>query len=426
MTFIPKTTLTYAGNPGRRGGEVECCRVCGGDLFTVLELGRHPFANGFVAEPDDTIEVHPLTLMVCTWCSTAQLSYCADDGRLYQNYNYITPDSTALMAHYQTIHEYLMATGIIHPKSDILEIGSNIGRFLEYLQPHVGSILGVDPARNIAAMANDRGIPTIPAFFNPESAKAIREDMGMVNLFITRHCFAHNEEPWLMLDGVSELMKPEGVFMIENAYFFDTVRKYEFDQIYHEHMYYHTLRSISEIVERSGMKVVDAIHSPIHGGTMIYIVMWQSANRKPSKHLALLLEQERDMHLVETYKRFKEKITQNRTALRGLLQGIVEKGGTIHAYGASAKSTTLLNYYGINSDLVPLVVDYTPTKIGKYIPMANIKIISEQEGFRNPPDYYLLTIWNYKEEIIRKVRGVGNRHSKFILPHPEVLVVGNG
>lgn len=423
MNYVPKTRQGYAGNPGRRGGEVEFCRVCGSDLFTVLDLGCHPFANQFAQHPSDLVETHPLSLVVCTACSTAQLSYCADDLQLYKDYNYITPESAALTAHYQEIYNYLVENGFLNGNSRVLDIGSNIGRFLEFLKPRVGSILGVDPALNVSEMANRKGIPTIPAFFNPETAIAIREKDGYKDLFVARHCFAHNEEPWLMLNGVRELMQPQGAFVIENAYFYDTVQHFEFDQIYHEHMYYHTVRSISEIVERGGMKVVDALHSPIHGGTMIYLVMWADAPRQASKRLAAYLEQEREMHLGSFYADFQRVIAENRLTLRRLLAEIVGRGEHVHAYGASAKSTTLLNYYQIGSDLVPLVVDSTPTKIGKYIPLANIRIISEQDGLQNPPDYYLLTIWNYKDEIMRKVRAAGNQHTRFILPHPEVRVV---
>jgi len=388
-----------------------------------LDLGKHPFANNLAVNPDEAIDVYPLSLIVCSKCSCAQLSYCADDTILYSQYTYLTPESVALSDHYAKVYQFLLDRKFISGDLHVLEIGSNIGRFLEYLRPFSRSILGVDPAENISVLANQNGIPTISAFFNPDEARKICQTDCEKNLVIARHCFAHNEEPWLMLQGVKELLSENGVFVIENAYFFDTVRKYEFDQVYHEHMYYHTARSISEIARRGGMKLVDAFHSKIHGGSMVYFLMHDSTSRQPSNDVFRFIEQEKDMHMARFFLDFQDKIFRNKSALTKLLDEYVEQGKLIHAYGASAKSTTLFNFYGITDQSIPLVVDSTPTKIGKYIPQANIKVISEAEGFQNPPDYYLLTIWNYKDEIISKVRATGNHQSKFILPHPEVTII---
>jgi len=308
------------------------------------------------------------------------------------------------------------------PESKVLEIGSNIGRFLEHLRPSVKSILGVDPAINIAKMANQRGVPTVNVFFNAVEAEAIRDQFGVMDLFIARHCFAHNEKPWQMLDGIITLMRPDSVIVIENAYFLDTVQKFEFDQIYHEHMYYHTVRSISEIVSQRGLQLVDVIHSDIHGGTMVYIIKKTKVGVIPSQRVKNYLRAEKNMHLEFFYQKFQMHIKRNKRDLISLLEKLISHGKTIYAYGASAKSTTLLNFYGITNKMVPIVLDSTVTKHGKFIPLVNIRVVSEQEYLENPPDYYLLTIWNYKNEIIRKVRETGNCHSKFILPHPQVEI----
>jgi hypothetical protein len=400
------------------------CRVCGNKTFTVIDLGHHPFANALVDEPHRGIKAYPLALHVCTVCATAQLNYCADDEELYTDYTYITPKSTALSAHYGKIVGFLLENGYMTKSAKLLEIGSNVGRFLEFAKPHVATILGIDPAVNIARMANENGIPTINDFFDSASAKNILADYGQQDVIIARHCFAHNEKPWLMVEGVLELLAVSGVFVIENAYFLDTVEHYEFDQVYHEHMYYHSLRSISQIVSQYGLKLVDVYHSAIHGGTMVYIVKHESVGDVVSERVTSFLEEEKSMHMAESYQKFSSQVKKNKVELHNLLEELKSDRKTIYAYGASAKSTTLLNYYNITSDVVPYVVDSTITKHGKYIPLANIKVISEEEAFKNqPPDYYLLTIWNYKDEIIKKVRSAGNHTTKFILPHPEVMIV---
>lgn len=188
-------------------------------------------------------------------------------------------------------------------------------------------------------------------------------------------------------------------------------------------MYYHSLRSMSAIVEQYGLKLVDVYHSEIHGGTMVYIIKFANAQATVSERVHEYLELEKEMHLPAFYHDFTVQIERNRAKLQTLLQSLLAEGKTIHAYGASAKSTTLLNYYNISAEMIPYVVDSTKTKQGKFIPLANLQVISEEAAFANPPDYYLLTVWNYKDEIMRKVRLYANHSSQFILPHPEVMII---
>ncbi len=399
------------------------CRICGGKTFVLLDLGHHPFANALVSSLHDPVKIYPLVLLICRQCSAAQLSYCADSHELYDNYNYITPVSGELTAHYGKILDFLKGKGFLSSSSRLLEIGSNIGRFLEFVSPHVRSVTGVDPASNVAAMANQRGISTLNSFFNSEAAQRLLAFEGRKSVIVARHCFAHNEKPWRMLEGVQILLSDEGTLIIENAYFLDTMVKQEFDQVYHEHMYYYSVRSISEILKRYGMILVDVMHSAIHGGTMTFVAKLACAGYPTSEEVKKYLESEKDLHQPGYYADFRTRLQQNKEDMIRLLLRLKSEGKSVHAYGASAKSTTLFNYYGIRKDLVPMVVDSTPTKQGKYIPLANIKVISEEEAMLNPPDYYLLTIWNYKDEIIKKVRSWGNHKTKFILPHPKVEIV---
>ena len=403
-------------------GTVVKCRICDADTFAVIDLGNHPFANNLAVAPELPVETFPLCLHVCQNCSAAQLCYCADDHALYDEYNYITPDSEMLREHYAHIVDFLKDHHYLGDHSHILEIGSNIGHFLAYVRPFVESVLGVDPARNISQMANQRGIHTLNTFFNADSAEHILQTHGQQDLIVARHCFAHNAKPGLILDGIVKLLSPEGVFLIENAYFLDTIRRFEFDQIYHEHMYYYNIRSIREIIKKYHLKLVDVYHSTIHGGTMMYLVQHESSPNTTSDRLRECLDQEKDMHQQEYYAAFLKRIESNKSHLQELLNRLIKAGKRIHAYGACAKSTTLLNYYGIDSALIPYIVDSTVTKHGKYIPIAGIKVISEEESQKMAPDYYLLTIWNYRDEVINKVRAWGNTHSRFILPHPEVEI----
>jgi len=399
------------------------CRICGGETFCAIDLGYQPFANALETEPRLNVRTYPLKMHVCKVCSTGQLSYCAGSEELYKNYLYVSPDSAILEEHFRKILDFLLENSYLDNMSNVLEIGSNIGSFLNFIKPHVNTIVGVDPAANIAKMANENGIPTVNDFFNSSSAENILKKDGKKDIIIARHCFAHNEKPGLMLEGAQKLLSDDGVLLVENAYFLDTVMHLEVDQIYHEHMYFYNLRSISEIFNNYGFKLVDAYYSAIHGGTILYVGKLKNTGHQPHQRVFELLEKEKNMHQENFYIDFVSKIEKNKKELCELVQSLHSKNKTIHVYGASAKATVLLNYYHLDNHIIPFIVDSTKIKQGKYVPGVNIKIISEEEGAQNPPDYYFLTSWNYKDEIIKKVRLLGNYKSKFILPHPKVEII---
>ncbi|MDZ4242381.1 MAG: methyltransferase domain-containing protein [Candidatus Omnitrophota bacterium] len=306
----------------RDAGQTHLCRICEGETFMLLNLRHHPFANALVDSTLVPIKIYPLALLICKRCSSAQLSYCADDHELYDTYNYITPDSQELREHYGQIVSFLQNNRYLPATANVLEIGSNIGKFLEFLKPQVNSVLGVDPAKNIAKMANEGGIPTINDFFNIASAEKVLKESGKKDMVIARHCFAHNEKPWLMLDGVKTILSPRGVLVIENAYFLDTVKHQEFDQIYHEHMYYYNLRSIREMLTRNGFELVDVFHGHIHGGTMLYVAQLQSSNLSVSGRVREYLGKEKNMHKKEFYRDFIDGLKENKQKLKQLLESL--------------------------------------------------------------------------------------------------------
>ncbi len=406
------------------------CRFCGNETFELIDLGCLPLANALVTSPSDPVATYPTVLHICSSCSTAQLSHCADKEVLYNDYVYVTPESPMLTRHYSKIVNFLKKKYYLGEATNVLEIGSNIGRFLQHIEADANSVIGVDPAKNIASMAIEAGIPTVNKFFNSETAKQIAGDHHKMDLIVARHCFAHNEKPWEILEGVAELLTSNGVFLIENAYFPDTVERREFDQIYHEHMYYYNLRAIQQVSKKYGFKLIDCLHSSVHGGTMLYIVKREGRKGGKNRRAALsesalqYLELEKDAHKSYYYAAFMASIQKNKHRVKAVIKQLQLEGKTIHAYGASAKAVTLLSYFNIDSSMIPYVVDSTVIKQGKYLPLTQIKIISEEEAELDPPDYYLLTIWNYKSEIIKKVRQTGNKETQFIIPHPQVEVIG--
>lgn len=398
------------------------CRICSADVVEVLDLGTTPPANSLLEKRDPDQPKYPLVLEWCEACNNVQLRDCLTAEELYSNYLYVTPESTMLTQHYDQLIDFLFKGGYIDGDSNVMEIGSNAGHFLRQIAPHVTSIVGIDPAERIAAEANAAGVPTVVDFFNADSAQAAAAEHGKPNLVIGRHCMAHNEWPQEMVRGAAAVLDEGDHLVIENAYVMNTLEGGEFDQVYHEHMYYFSISSLEAMLSREGFQVVDATVSLIHGGSIIVVAeRGDTATAKPSLDGYRSRE---DLFLNRgTFERFRTRAEETRTHLRKLVDELTSSGKTIYTYGATAKGNTQLNYAGITHESVPCCVDSTPVKYGKFLPGSGIEVIAEDAALADPPDYFLLTAWNYQDEIINKVRSGGNFSSKFIVPIPFVRVV---
>ena len=399
------------------------CRVCRSDTRTVLDLGTSPPANSLLENPTEQAESFPLVLERCGDCGNVQLRHCLSATVLYRNYFYVTPDSELLNAHYAQLYAQLAAGRYVQPQSFVLEVGSNVGQLLGYLRAKGLTVLGIDPAANICAMAQARGIDTVCDFFNPASAAAIRATHGVPDLILARHCLAHNCDPHVMVAGAAELLGEGGHLVIENAYALNTVENNEFDQIYHEHMFYFSIRSMQALLARHGMHLVNVFMAAVHGGSIVFVAKKQSANDRVDPDVGRHLLREEHGLSVAAFERFAANTIEIRTQLRAMVHELIARGQRIYTYGATAKGNTLLNYVGLTREQLPRCVDSTPIKQGRFLPGSRIEVISEEQASIDPPDYFLLTAWNYRDEIIAKVRRSGNARTRFIVPIPSVHVV---
>jgi len=399
------------------------CRICNSPTEELLDLGSTPPANSLLDNPMEVQQSYPLVLELCATCHNVQLCDCISSTDLYRNYLYVTPDSSMLTSHYEYLCSYLEASGYVNNKSFVLEVGSNIGYFLRFIKQKVDRVVGIDPAENICKMAAETGIDTICNFFNAASALDIKRRYGVPDLVVARHCFAHNSDPHVLMQGVTEILSASGYIVIENAYVLNTIENNEFDQIYHEHMFYYSIRSMMTLLKIHGLQLVDVLMSLIHGGSIIFVAKRQDYVDKINPSVTQYLAREQLFLDRQAFKNFAAKAYDIRKQLQVLVEQLKNDGKTIYTYGATAKGNTLLNFIGVTCNEIPLCVDSTEIKQGKYLPKSNIKIISEEDGLSNPPDYFLLTAWNYKDEIIKKVRESGNYHSKFIIPFPFIHIV---
>tara|TARA_B100000029_G_C17535104_1_gene944613 strand:- start:497 stop:1729 length:1233 start_codon:yes stop_codon:yes gene_type:complete len=401
------------------------CRLCNHLTREIVDLGTSPPANNFVDTIDEKVISFPLVVDFCDNCKCIQLRDCLDEEFLYSHYTYMTPDVDSLAKHYDNLINHLKLNLYITEKSKCLEIGSNNGLFLKQLSNKVQSVLGVDPASNIVKIANDSGVETINAFFDPTTSKKIKADKGSMDLVIARHMFAHNSKPEKILLGIKHLLNNEGIIMIENAYAIPTLQNGEFDQIYHEHMFYYTVRNMSNLLSGLGFDLIDVLDSKVHGGSVGFIAAHKGA-REINKKVKYYLSKEDDLLLEDKiFKQFDQKIASIKSKVLCELERDYSDKKTVAAYGATAKAFTMFSFLDLDDSKIKYCIDTSSTKIGKFFPIYNIKVVSEEYFRDDPVDTLLVTAWNYKEHIKSKSKTIFSSGTKLIFPLPdfEIFIV---
>ena len=398
------------------------CRLCSSSTREVVNIGKSPAANNFHDKEGQKSTKYPLIVDFCDSCRCIQLRDCLDHEFLFSDYSYITPDVELLSEHYSKLIDYLNENSFISSSSRCLELGSNKGLFLKHLKSHVCMVLGIDPAKNVAKLANDSGIDTIPDFFTPILAKKLLSDQGTFNLIIARHMFAHNSDPKILLDGIRNILSKKGTILIENAYAISTFSQGEFDQIYHEHMFYYSAQNMNNLLKKYGFKLIDLLDSFIHGGTIVFLA-GREEERNSNPNVEKYLQEEEKYFLGD--RMFIECNQQANHVKERVLEELNEdkkKNKLIGAYGATAKSFTMFTHLGLDKDMIKYCIDTSPTKIGKFFPSFGIPVVSEEFFKLNPVDTLLVTAWNYKDHIIKKSESLFPKGTKLIFPLPRFEV----
>ena len=400
------------------------CRICDStNVRSVIDLGEMPLANRLKPAADTPEKRFPLEVEFCGDCGNLQLTHCVEASDLYDDYLYVTPSSATLDAHSVNLFYHMRAHGYLPEDAYLLEFGSNIGHFLHYAQSQVGRVLGIDPARAIVEMAQARDIPTVCGYFGPETARALAAEHGPANLVVARHCAAHNADPHALVTGARLALAPDGVFLMENAYGLNTILNGEIGQIYHEHMYYYTARAVRALFAKNGLDLIDLLYADnVHGGSMVFFGA-PAGSREVRPIVEATIARETAILNDALLDLLPQTLTRWRTETRALLDRFRASGRSVWMYGGSAKAATFINAVGITEADIAYCADSTKEKIGRFLPGTAIEIRTEAEAIAARPDYYLVTAWNYRNELIAKVRAGGNLHSGFAVPFPEVQVI---
>jgi len=397
------------------------CRLCGStDLVEVFSFGKTPMANAYVAKKHlKKTELHaPLTVNFCKKCKLVQLRDVVDPEVLFSNYLYVSGTSPVFVAHFADYAKSVAKRFGLTKKSLVIDVGSNDGVLLSHFKKLGMRIMGIDPAKNIAAEATKNGLPTLARFFTLETARVVATKYGKASVITANNVFAHTDNVKGFVEAVKELLLPDGVFVFEVQYLKDLIEKNLFDMVYHEHLCYYHLTPHIPFFKRLGLRVFDVEQVPTHGGSIRVYVGWDKDPHATSKNIERVLKAEFTLNKTPTYHAFAKRISDAGKTLRAMLADFQRQGKRVVGYGAPAKATTLCYALGIDGDMLEYIVDDSPLKQGRYMPGTHIPIKASSALYSDKPDICLLLAWNFADSIVKNHQQFIKNGGVYILPVP--------
>ncbi|MDI6717441.1 MAG: class I SAM-dependent methyltransferase [Patescibacteria group bacterium] len=400
------------------------CHSCEQSNFAeILNLGEMPLANSFLEEKDldEPDKKFPLVVYFCKDCGLVQLLDVVNPEILFSNYDYLTSASKPLVEHFTKMGGDLSGK-FIKSKNDLfIEIGGNDAVLLNAIKNKC-RVLNIEPAKNVAEISRQKGIETINEFFNKELAEKIVKKYGNAKVVVANNVMAHIADIKSVFGGIRVLIGKDGVFVFEVHRVSDLIEEGNFDQIYHEHLFYYSLFALNNLIRQFGLDIFDVEPIHMHGQSMRVFV---GKDKPISKSVTEFLEKEKDIGLdkLDTFLNFSEKVEKRKIELTNLLDNLKKQNKRIVGYGAPAKGNTLLNYFQIDNKILDFLTDTTPLKQGLYTPGTRIPIFHPDKLKEMKPDYVLLLAWNYADAILEKEKELREQGVKFIIPAPFVRVV---
>ncbi len=404
---------------------IKNCRACGShDLVMVLDLGSTPLANSLLKKEqlNEKEFVAPLEVLVCQSCALAQISCTVPPGQLFRNYAYFSSFSETMLKHARELCLRLNTERQLNNDSLVVEIASGDGYLLKNYNELKVPALGVEPARNVAEVARERGVETISEFFNFDLAQKIVSERGKADIVHAHNVMAHVPEINSMMQGLSILLKDTGIAVIEVPYAVKMVDRLEFDTIYHEHVFYFSVIALDNLFKKNGLVLEDVEQIEIHGGSLRLFV---SKNGEQSNNVKVLLQEEKakGFDSKNGYENFAKEVNALKSELVNLVKKLKNEQKKLAVYGASAKGSTLLNFCQLDNEYFDFAVDRSTAKQGFFMPGVKIPIYDPVELIRQKPDYVLLLTWNFAQEILKQQEEYIKLGGQFITPVPRPRIL---
>lgn len=404
------------------------CRFCGEPLrFSFVDLGMSPLCESYLSsEQLNQMEpFYPLHVYVCENCYLVQLEEYVNPQHIFTEYAYFSSYAVTWLQHAQRYTNLMTERFGLNSDSFVVEVASNDGYLLQYFVQKNIPVLGIEPAKNVAKVAVEKGVPTLTDFFGSKLAIQLRDEGKQADLIVGNNILAQVPDINDFVSGVKILLKPTGVITIEFPHLMRLMEENQFDTIYHEHFSYFSFITAEKIFSSHGITLFDVEELPTHGGSLrIY-------GRHADNHALPVTDRARELHemeirasfmQMECYAAFGEQVKETKRKLLNFLIDARRDGKTIVGYGAPGKGNTLLNYCGIRTDFLEYTVDRNPYKQGKFLPGTHIPIYSPEKILETKPDYVLILPWNFKDEIMAQMAHIREWGARFVVPIPEVKV----
>lgn len=403
------------------------CRFCNKDLiYTFIDLGSSPLANSYLRSEDlyKPEPFYPLHVYICDNCYLAQLPVFEPPENIFCDYAYFSSYSESWLRHAMNYAETMTRRFRYNSNSLIIEIASNDGYLLQFFKEKKIPVLGIEPARNVAEAAIEKGIPTIVKFFNTSLASELKLEGKLADLLIGNNVLAHVPNLNDFIKGMKIILKPKGLITMEFPHLLRLIEENQFDTIYHEHFSYFSFITVERIFSHHGLMIFDVDEIPTHGGSLRIYACHIESKREISEKVQELKEREERIGITDMdfYHSFSEKVKSTKREILNFLIDIKESGKKIAAYGAPAKGNTLLNYCGIRTDFIDFTVDRNPHKQGCYLPGSRIPIYHPDKLKEGRPDYVVILPWNIRDEIIEQVSYIRDWGGRFVTLIPSVRV----
>jgi 2-polyprenyl-3-methyl-5-hydroxy-6-metoxy-1,4-benzoquinol methylase len=406
------------------------CRFCACPLsVTFADLGTSPLSNSYVRPENvhNAESVHPLHVRVCQSCFLVQLPLCETAEAIFSDYAYFSSYSDSWLAHCKKYADEVVQKFDLPQTARIVEVASNDGYLLQFFKEKKFEVLGIEPAQNVARVAQEKGIPTVVQFLGASTADELRKAGHQADLLIGNNVLAHVPDLNDFIIGLKTLLNDIGVLTLEFPHLLQLMIQNQFDTIYHEHFSYFSLMTVEKIFAYHGLTVFDVQEVPTHGGSLrLYVKHAYDVTKSVAPAVAELIQKERDYGLdrIDTYRQFGVQVERVKSEFLSMLADLKKQGKKVVGYGAPAKGNTLLNYCGVRTDMISFTVDRSPHKQGLFLPGTHIPIYHPDEILAQKPDYIVILPWNIKDEIMDQLSYVRQWDAKFIVPIPITTIEG--